>query len=311
MALDAMSTALLQQLAASGAPPIHTMAVEDARQFASGMRPEMEGPAMCRVEAVTLGDGREHFTLRLLLPTEKPKGVIVYYHGGGWVMGSSDDVDLVARILAAETGCAVVLVDYRLAPEHRFPAGVDDAWRALRWADLQRQHYSGGASLPLIVAGDSAGGNLAAVVAQRAARAGHPELALQVLLYPVLQPDLDTPGYTDPANQTWLGRADMAWFWDCYLPDVSQRGQPDASPLLAESLTGVAAAQIITAEHDVLRDEGEAYAMRLRAAGVDVDHRRFDGQMHGFFTLIHLLPASRLCMDAVVGRIQQAMAGHA
>jgi acetyl esterase len=154
----------------------------------------------------------------------------------------------------------------------------------------------GSSSVPLIIAGDSAGGNLAAVAAQRAHASGGPEIAQQLLVYPVTQADLTAPCYLDPDNHGLLGRADMHWFWDLYLPDVQARTSPNASPLRADSLEGLPAAVVITAEHDVLRDEGEAYADALRAAGVPVEHRRFDGQMHGFFSLGSLLPASTEAM---------------
>jgi acetyl esterase len=140
--------------------------------------------------------------------------------------------------------------------------------------------------------GDSAGGNLSAVVAQKARDAGGPELAAQVLIYPVTDADLDNATYTDPENQLMLTRDAMIWFWDHYAPDKASRANPDASPLQAASLTGLAPAIVLTAEHDVLREEGEAYAERLREAGVPVELRRFPGQMHGFFTMVNLLPGS-------------------
>ena len=160
--------------------------------------------------------------------------------------------------------------------------------------------------MPLIVAGDSAGGGLAAVVAQRAREAG-PEIALQVLVYPVTDCDLDRDSYLDPSNQLIVGRSAMAWFWDHYAPDPSVRARPDASPLRADSLAGLPPAAVLTAEHDVLRDEGEAYARRLAHDGVRVAHKRFDGQMHGFFTLPGL-PGSAAALDFVVQAIERELA---
>ena len=274
--LDEASTRFLADLAATGVPPLHTLSPHEARE-AGGEIVALygRGPQMARAEDVELGATR----LRLLVPGGRVRGVIVYYHGGGWVLGSLDQFDALGRRLAEKTGCAVALVDYRLAPEHRFPTAVEDAWTALQWTAANLERIAG-VPVPLIVAGDSAGGCLAAVVAQRAREAG-PEIALQVLVYPVTDCDLDTDSYLDPANQLIIGRDSMAWFWDHYAPDPSVR--PDASPLRAASLAVLPPAVILTAEHDPLRDEGEAYAERLAQDGVRVEHRRFDGQMHGFF----------------------------
>jgi acetyl esterase len=217
--------------------------------------------------------------------------VAVFFHGGGWVAGSIDDYDRFARELAVRTCCAVVSVGYRLAPEYRFPTAVDDAWSALRWV-AERVREIAGARVPLLVAGDSAGGNLAAAVARRASERRGPGVALQVLVYPVLDSDVDTISYTDPSNQLIATREGMIWFWNQYAPDVEARLHPDASPLQTMFLTGVADAVVITAEHDILRDEGELYAMRLIQAGVNVEHRRFLGQMHGFMGMIGLLPGA-------------------
>ncbi|MET9557259.1 alpha/beta hydrolase [Streptomyces sp. NPDC006645] len=258
---------------------------------------------MARTEDVETGPEGSRFRLRLLIPEGNPPAVIVYYHGGGWVLGDLADVEPLGRTLAARSGCAVVLVDYRLAPEHRHPAAVDDACEALRWAADHRAEIAGG-DVPLIVAGDSAGGNLAAVAAQRARDDGAPALALQILVCPATDCDLETPSYHAPENQLLLSRDLMIRFWDHYLPDAASRTAPAASPLRAADLSGLAPAEIITAEYDVLRDEGEAYAERLREAGVEVELRRFEGQAHGFFTMTGLLPASDRALDHIVERIR-------
>jgi acetyl esterase len=246
------------------------------------------------------------------VPGERPRGVIVYYHGGGGVIGGLEDFDRLGRLLAERTGCTVVLVDYRLAPEYRFPTAVDDSWAALRWADEFRAELAGpgpgGAPAPLIVAGDSAGGNLSAVMTMRARAAGGPAIALQVLVYPVTDCDLEATSYRDPANQLMLSRESMVWFWDHYAPEPGARLHPDASPLRSANFAALPPAVILTAEHDVLRDEGELYATRLLKAGVPVRHRRFAGQMHGFFTMVDLLPGAGEALAYVATAIEDHLA---
>jgi acetyl esterase/lipase len=293
MALDEATASFLAQLADSGVKPLQELSPVEARAFAAMLR-ELYGPGP-EVEKsydveLTTADGHS-FAVRVLVPAGDVRALIVYYHGGGWVIGNIDEYDNLARTLAAGLHAAVVNVDYRLAPEHRYPAAADDAWSALTWAADQMAEIAGG-SVPLIVMGDSAGGNLSAIVAQKARDAGGPALAAQVLISPVTDADLDNPTYTDPANQLMLTRDSMIWFWDHYAPDPASRANPDAAPLRAASLAGLAPAIVLTAEHDVLREEGEEYAERLRSAGVPVAHRRFDGQMHGFFTMVNLLPGS-------------------
>jgi cation diffusion facilitator CzcD-associated flavoprotein CzcO/acetyl esterase/lipase len=301
--LDEASARFITELAASGMPPLHELSPREAREAGSLLAALYgRGPRMARVEDVELGSVR----LRLLVPNERARGVIVYYHGGGWVLGSLEQFDALARRLAAGSGCAVVLVDYRLAPEHRYPTAVEDAWTALEWTAAHIEEIAAG-SVPLIVAGDSAGGCLAAVVAQRSREAG-PEIALQVLVYPVTDCDLDRDSYLDPSNQLLVSRDTMAWFWDHYAPDTSVRSSPDASPLRARTLAGLPPAVVLTAEHDVLRDEGEAYAERLARDGVRVEHERFDGQMHGFFMMGDILPASAAGLDLVVQAIDRELA---
>jgi acetyl esterase len=310
MALDQATTALLEQMAASGGKPLHELTPADARGLMTAMRgEEAPGPDMASVRDTRVRASGGFVPVRVLVPVAQPRGVIVYYHGGGWVIGGLADFDKLGRQLAQRTGCTVVLVDYRLAPEYRFPTAVDDSWAALRWADEYRAELAGG-PVPLIVAGDSAGGNLSAIMAMRARAAGGPPIALQVLVYPVTDCDLESTSYRDPANQLMLSRESMVWFWDHYAPDPEARLHPDASPLRSANFADLPPAVILTAEHDVLRDEGELYATRLVKAGVPVRHQRFAGQMHGFFTMVGLLPGADAGLDYVTAAIGQHLAGE-
>ena len=309
MALDEATTRLLARLAAQpGRRPIHECTPREAREQNAALSLLLApGPSMARSEDHRIGAGDEAFTVRLLVPAVQVRGVIVYYHGGGWVFGDLDGFDSLGRALAERTGCAVVLAGYRLAPEHRFPAAVEDAWRTLLWAESQRQRIAG-RRVPLIVAGDSAGGNLAAVAALRARDENGPQIALQLLVYPVTDCSMATASYQDPANQLVISRASMAWFWDRYIPDPACRSQAWASPLRASTLKGLPPAEVLTAEHDVLRDEGEEYARHLHEAGVPVRLRRFAGQMHGFFTLVGLLPGNEEGLDHAAEAISRRLA---
>ncbi|GAA1845211.1 hypothetical protein GCM10009836_25920 [Pseudonocardia ailaonensis] len=306
MALDEASAGLLEQMAQLDAKPLHEMAPEQARDFVATMGGRGgPGPAMHRVRNTRVLVSGGAVPVRILTPAEQVRGVIVWYHGGGWVLGGTDEAEPVGRTLADRTGCTVVLVGYRTAPEYRFPTAVDDAWAAYTWT-LERLDELAGGTAPVVVAGDSAGGNLAAVVAQRAVRRGTPLPALQVLVYPVTDCDLSTTSYEDPANQLLLSRDTMTWFWDHYAPDEVARLHADASPLRG-AFAGLPPAVVLTAEHDVLRDEGEIYATRMIKAGVQVEHRRFAGQMHGFFTMIGALPGAEAGMDYVVGAIDNGL----
>ncbi len=311
MTLDEATTRLLADLTQAGSKPIREMTVEEARAL-SGRFSQRYGPApemgAVRTSRVPVPGG--HVRVRLLVPNDRPAGLIVYYHGGGWVIGAIANFETLGRTLAARTGCAVLLVDYRLAPEYRFPTAVEDAWAALRWADSHLEELAG-ARVPVIVAGDSAGANLSAVVSQRARAAGGPAIALQVLVYPITDCDCDTTSYTDPDNQLLLSRDSMIWFWAHYAPVETARAHPDASPMRQPDLTNLPPAVILTAEHDVLRDEGELYATRLMKAGVRVQHRRFTGQMHGFFTMINILPGSQAGLDFVADAVAQVTSAPA
>jgi acetyl esterase len=223
-----------------------------------------------------------------------PLPVVVFFHGGGWTIGSVDDYDPIARRIANASGALVVSVDYRLAPEEPHPAAVDDCWAATTWV-AEHAGDLGGDGARLALMGDSAGGNLAAVVAQRAAREGGPAIALQVLIYPVVDCDMARASYSIPDADLLLDRTQMDWFFDCYTRGGADRSDPTISALRAAAdlvaPTGLPPALVITAEYDPLRDEGEAYAAALQAAGVEVAHTRYDGMIHGFFGLGALLDA--------------------
>lgn len=310
MTIDFATRTLLEQMAAAGGKPLHESTPEEARalgaQFAALAGP---APEMARVEEHRVARPDGVVPVRVLVPLQPVRGVIVYYHGGGWVLGSIDEFDTLARKLAERTSCAVALVEYRLAPEHRYPTAVDDSYAALEWVGGRVREIAG-KDVPLIVAGDSAGGNIAAVMALRARDRSGPPIALQALIYPVTDADFERPSYTDPENQLLLTRDAMLWFWDHYLPDASRRTEPDASPLHAADLSGLPPAVVLTAEHDVLRDEGEAYAARLADAGVPVDFKRHAGQTHAFFSLL-MLPGSERGFQQIVKAVRACIVRQA
>lgn len=313
MALDVATTTFYEEMVKGsdpGAQAMHERSPEEARAYRAELA-ALNGPAppMVRVEDHTIERPDGSFDVRVLVPNDQPPGVIVYYHGGGWVVGSIDESDTLGRKLAERTSCAVVLVDYRLAPEHRYPVAVDDSYAALEWAAEHMTEIAGG-EVPLIVAGDSAGGNLSAVMALRARDRNGPAIAMQVLVYPVTDANFDRPSYLDPENQLLLTRDSMIWFFDHYIPDVARRTEPEASPLYAQDLSGLPPAVVLTAEHDPLRDEGEEYAQRLVDAGVDVDLQRHKGQMHAFFALL-MLPGSERGFQQVVKAIRRHVVRYA
>jgi acetyl esterase len=246
-----------------------------AESFAGTLLP------VARVESITLPGPAGPLAGRVYVPEGDVRGLVVYYHGGGWVVGDLDTHEAPCRFLAREAGVAVLSIDYRLAPEHRFPAAVDDALAAFRWACVESRRF-GVASDRVAVAGDSAGGNLAAVVSILAKREGGPRPRAQLLVYPVTDLSKKHPSYRTFSVGFFLAERDMDWYRAQYLPDDAAALDPRASPLLAPDLHGLPPAIVLTAGFDVLRDEGEAYAQRLADAGVTVTHRRVPGQIHGF-----------------------------
>jgi acetyl esterase len=231
--------------------------------------------------------------------------VFIYCHGGGWVLGNLDGCDTICRDLCREAGCVVVSVDYRLAPEHRFPAALDDCLSVIR--DVASRHDAYKVDPQRIaVGGDSAGGNLSAVAAQQLRRSG-PKLIHQVLVYPIVDAEPERwASYREFADGFSMTAADMRWYLDQYVPRHSDRRDLRVAPIRAADLSGLPAATIITAECDVLRDEGEAYARRLADAGVPVRHRRFDGMFHPFFRLAGALDAAREARTWVAQSLAEA-----
>jgi acetyl esterase len=283
--LDPDVQAYLDEIA--GLPALGELPVEEARTATEAFAPALFGPVaeVASTEDRAIPGPNGPVRVRIYRPAgiEPPLPALVYFHGGGWVIGSLDTHDGVCRALCAATPCVVVSVDYRLAPEHRFPAALEDGWAATVWvAERARElMLEPGA---IAVGGDSAGANLAAVVALRARDRGLP-LRLQLLVYPVTDSDLDTPSYLENASGFGLTRGAMAWFWEQYLGPDGDRAHPDAAPLRAGSLAGVPPALVQVAEYDPLLDEGVAYARRLEVDGVPVTLTRYDGLIHGYLRM--------------------------
>ena len=253
----------------------------------------------CAIENATMGG----VPVRVYRPhgagraAERPPGV-VFCHGGGWVIGDLDTHDEHCRALAAATDAVVVSADYRRAPEHPYPAALDDCW-AVTERVARDAGDLGIAGDRLAVAGDSAGGNLAAAVALRARDAGLP-LRAQLLIYPVMDPTMACESYTTFAEGCYLTAEAMRWFIDAYLPDPAERTLPGAGPLHAADLTGLAPAVVVTAEYDPLRDEGAAYADRLRRAGVPTRELRVPATVHGFLEFVHVVPAAMRAREEIL-----------
>jgi acetyl esterase len=307
MALDPQARAVLDQMAATGGPPINELSVNDARQASAALAAMQDLPEpVGSVEDRTLLGPGGAIPVRIYVPFGKgPFPVLIYFHGGGWVIGDLESSDGLCRILTNAAGCIVVSVDYRLAPEHPFPAAADDAYHATLWAATNASSFGGDPSR-IALCGDSAGGNLAAVVAQMARDRGKPAICFQLLIYPVTDAACDTPSYSENAEGYFLTRDAMQWFWNHYVQRDADRNHPYASPLRASNLAGLPAALVITAEFDPLRDEGERYAERMRAAGIPVQLIRYDGMIHGFFTMSAMIDRGRIAIQQSAAALRTA-----
>lgn len=305
MPLHPQAAQFLEQIARQQTPPMHTLPVELTRRallMTSG--PEPNQPTQLKVEDRTIrrADGSE-LPVRIYTPDAlTSSGVCLYFHGGGWVLNSIQTHDDLVRRLTAAAGCRFINVDYRLAPEHKYPAAIDDAYLATVWAS---QQFGGGANR-LAVAGDSAGGNLAAAACLMSRDLAGPKIALQALIYPITDCDFDRPSYHANADGYFLSRNDMIWFWNLYVASPNQMREPYASPMRATSLANLPPALVLTAEYDPLCDEGEAYARALSEAGVPVKLHRFDGLIHAFMKRIQQFDAAKTAIQMVADELKTA-----
>jgi acetyl esterase len=309
MPLDPAVKTMLDQMAEAGGPTLREAGVEQGRQMLQ-MLSMLEGePAeVARVDDITVA-GTIPARVYAVSTDGAQRPVLVWYHGGGFVIGDLETADRVCRKLAIGTGALVVSVDYRRAPEAPAPACADDCFATLQWV-IEHAGELGGDATRVAIGGDSAGGNLAAVTALRARDAGI-ELTFQLLVYPVTDCTMSSSSYEENAEGYFLTRDSMDWFIGHYLSGGADAKDPLVSPIFADDLRGAAPALVITAEFDPLRDEGEAYAERLRDAGVDVTSRRFDGQVHGFFPLGALWPAGNDAVALAVDKLNAAFASAA
>lgn len=311
--LSAESLEFVEAAQAKNAPPVYTLAPETVRQNLIDAQAEIQvklHPVDIRDEVWRIGPTGS-VNVRIVRPKHSLNRIpcMVYMHGGGWVAGGKETHDRLIRELAVEAGVAVVFPEYGLAPEIRYPISLEQCYAVLEHVGNNAEEL-GFDPDGFVLAGDSAGGNLATVMAMLARERGGPEVIFQLLFYPVTDADFDTKSYKDFAEGPWLTRKAMKWYWDAYLPDVDRRAERNASPLRArdEDLEGMPPALIITAENDVLRDEGEEYARRLDEVEVDVSSVRMNGTIHDFAMLNGLAdsPQTRAAIALAVAEIKKA-----
>jgi acetyl esterase len=300
---------LLDQLAAAGGVPVDQLSPDEARAGFKDLSALDQPEEVARVDdRLVPGDGND-VPIRVYTPADAVGGnapLLLWLHGGGWVIGDLDTADATARALANRSGAVTVSVDYRLAPEHPTPAPLEDCLAALTWS-VENAELLGVDATKVAVGGDSAGGNLAACLCQRVRDEFGPEIDFQLLVYPVTDCTAGTQSYVDNADGYFLTRDTMHWFIGHYLADCDPK-DPTVSPLHADSLAGLPPALVITAEYDPLRDEGEAYAAALQDAGVPVELIRYEGQIHGFMGLAAVLDDGRDALDRAGAVLRAALA---
>ena len=311
MALDPQAKALLDGMAANPAPKISDLPVEAGREMYRQMAAQLDpvDTPIGRTEDLSFEGPGGTVAVRVYTPVAAGSGAlpaIIYFHGGGWVIGDLETHDALCRTLANETGAKVIAVDYRLAPEHPYPAAVEDCYAAVRWVEQQASALGIDANR-LAVAGDSAGGNLSAVVCQKALREKGPQLCFQLLIYPVTDAAADTESRRLFGSGYFLETDTMNWFYDKYVPNPGDRTQPDVSPAQAPSLKGLPPALVITAGFDILRDEGAAYARALQAAGVAARHVDYEGMVHGFFNMQGVLDVAKTAVRDAAAALRDAL----
>jgi acetyl esterase len=303
MAIDPAAQAVLDMLMQPGVPALNELPVPAAREAYAGLAALAGAPAPVARTQDTTADG---VPVRLYWPEgDGPHPVLIWIHGGGWVVGSAAVSDATARDLCRLAGCLVVNVDYRLAPEHPFPAALEDVTTVAKWVSAEIGSLGGDAGR-IAVGGDSAGGNLSAVLAHELPGT----FALQVLVYPATDLTSSHPSIAENGDGLLLTKDAIDWFQGHYLSGGADPRDPRVSPIFTDASTMATAppALVITAEYDPLRDEGEAYADRLREAGVTVDHIRYDGQIHAFFAMPGAIPAAREAVDGVAAALRRCWA---
>jgi acetyl esterase len=303
--LDPDAAAVFNAFQEAGRPAYETLTPPEAREFYSAARyvsnpepPELESVRPLSIPAPHGSIPARIYTPKVTRQADALAPVLVFFHGGGWVIGDLDSHDVVCRKLAEEGQLIVISVDYRLAPEHKFPAAVDDAITATQWIADNARSLGVDASR-LAVGGDSAGGNLAAVVAISARDGNGPAIAGQVLIYPATDFAMTHPSHSEPETSILLTHSVIRWFRDHYLNNAADIHDWRASPARARTLIGLPPAYVLTAGADPLRDEGDEYAQRLKAAGVVVTYRHFAGQFHGFFTMGKLLQQANVAASEI------------
>ena len=300
MTLDPYMKGFIDHMLAAGMPPdFAAIGPEAAKAISAESAKAMgNGPDMDRELDLLVDGANGPLDARLYVPGKDVAALLVYFHGGGWVVGNLDGYNAALRRFAKGSGCAILSVDYRLAPEFPFPVPVDDCYAALCWAAEHRDEL-GLSYVPLAVGGDSAGGNLAAVVAAQAHDGDGPKIAAQLLIYPVTDCDFETASYRCFTDNLPLTASSMQWFWDQYVPAPEMRANPKVSPLRSESMAGLPATLLVIAGYDPLRSEGESYGQRLLGSGVVTRQLTWEGLSHGFFQFADILPPAGDACDKI------------
>ena len=307
MPLDPQAQAVMEAVAALGFPPNHTVSPQEARANGKA-RARAPGPEVARVDDRNVPGPDGEVPVRIYTPEGSgPFPVLVWFHGGGWVVGDLESADGVSRHLTVGSGFVVVSVDYRLAPETKFPGPAEDCYAATQWVAQNAASINADAG-KIAVGGDSAGGNLAAAVSLMARDRGGLSVGFQLLVYPVTDRDFSTVSYSQNGDDYQLTRDGMIWFWDHYLANAADAANPYAAPLRAQDLEGLPPALVITAEYDPLRDEGEAFAHRLEAAGVPTACTRYDGMIHGFFGMFAAVDKGKQAIEQASAALKSALA---